>query len=137
MRIYHLFISHSWRYGDAYVKLISLLRNDRSFVFRDYSVPKINPILGMRSDKSLSLAIREKMSHSTVVVVLAGVYATYSKWIDEELRIATEDFDPKKPIVAVAPWGSQKTSVPVKRVADRIVQWNKRSILRGIREVVK
>ena len=36
---YHLFISHSWNYTDAYEKLIALL-DKTGLVYSDYSVPK-------------------------------------------------------------------------------------------------
>jgi hypothetical protein len=45
------------------------------------------------------------MSPSSVVLILAGVYATYSKWIDAEIRIAKEY---GKPIIAIEPWGSEE-----------------------------
>ena len=35
---YNLFISHSWRYGDQYDCLISLLKEDPYFHFKDYSI---------------------------------------------------------------------------------------------------
>lgn len=43
-KTYNIFISHSWTYSDAYEKLISLLSNDDSFFFKDFSVPKDDPI---------------------------------------------------------------------------------------------
>lgn len=41
---YNLFISHSWAYGDAYDKLTDMLRAKPYFDYRDYSVPKDDPI---------------------------------------------------------------------------------------------
>lgn len=42
--IYDLFISHSWSYGDAYDKLIKLLNARGNFIYKNYSVPKDDPI---------------------------------------------------------------------------------------------
>ena len=39
---------------------------------------------------------------------------------------------PKK-IIAIEPWGSEKTSVVVKHAADKIVKWNTDSIVKAIR----
>ena len=39
-KIYNLFISHSWTYGDAYEKFCSLLDSASNFMYRNYSVPK-------------------------------------------------------------------------------------------------
>ena len=77
------------------------------------------------------------MAHSSVVLILAGVYATYSKWIDKEIDLAQSGFYSRKPIVAIEPWGSQKTSVPVKQAADKIVRWNTESVVRAIRELAR
>ena len=52
---------------------------------------------------------------------MAGVYSTYSKWINNEIEIAKEVYS--KPLVAVEPWASEKTSKIVKDNADEIVKW--------------
>lgn len=135
MRTFNLFISHSWSYGNAYEGLVSLLRERSYFDFKNFSVPKDDPIHNAPNADLLREAIRSKMSPCSAVLVLAGVYATHSKWIDEEIRLA-KAFDLPKPIVAIEPWGSERTSVPVKHAADRIVKWNTDSIVQAIREVV-
>ena len=135
MKTHHLFISHSWSHSDAYDKLIKLLRARSHFRFADYSVPRDDPIHKAGTDRELGEAIRGKMAFGSVVLILAGVYASYSKWIDKEVDLAVESFDPPKPIIAVEPWGSEKTSVRVKNVADRTVGWNTESIVNAIREL--
>ncbi len=50
-------------------------------------------------------------------------------------QICKEEFSTPKPIVAIEPWGSEKTSKVVKDNADRIVGWNTESIIKAIREV--
>ena len=135
MKTYHLFISHSWSHSDAYEKLVDLLRARSYFSFADYSVPRDDPIHEAGTDRELRQAIRGKMAFGSVVLIMAGVYASYSKWIDREIDLAVESFDPSKPIVAVEPWGSEKTSVRVKEAADRIVGWNTNSIVGAIREL--
>lgn len=67
------------------------------------------------------------------VVILAGVYSSYSKWIEKEIKISKTDYD--KPIVAVEPWASEKTSKIVKDNADAIVKWQSASIVSAIRDV--
>ena len=39
-KTYHLFISHSWTYSDAYEKLLALLNKDAYFSYKNYSVPQ-------------------------------------------------------------------------------------------------
>ena len=38
-----------------------------------------------------------------------------------------------KTIIAIEPWGSEKTSTVVKNAADKIVKWNTDSIVDAIR----
>ena len=135
MRTHNLFISHSWSYSDSYEKLLALLEKRTYFRFKNYSVPRHDPIHNANDDDALRRAIRTKMLPCGVVLVLAGVYATYSKWIDVEIGLAKSGFRSPKPIVAIEPWGSERTSRPVKQSADRVVRWNTQSIVAAIREV--
>jgi hypothetical protein len=47
-------------------------------------------------------ALKQQATFCHVVIILAGVYASYSKWIDREIECASRHLD--KPIVAVRPW---------------------------------
>lgn len=134
MRTYHLFISHSWRHGGQYYQLKRLL--DRSDLpYRDYSVPLDDPIQGVRSAHQLRDAIRNQMRHASVVLILAGVYASHSKWIDIEIDLAESSFSPRKPMLAIEPWGSERTSVRAKQAADRVVRWSTKSIVGAIKDL--
>ncbi len=135
MKTYHLFVSHSWNYSDTYDGLVNLLRQAPYFQFSDYSVPRNDPIHSTGTDAELRAAIRAKMASCSVVLILAGVYATYSKWINAEISLAQNGFIAQKSIIAIQPWGSERTSVPVKEAAGRIVGWNTNSIVSAIREL--
>ena len=130
---YNLFISHSWAYGDAYESLVRLLGKKPYFDFRNYSIPKNDPIHNIGSDFQLEQAIRRQMAPASCVLVLAGVYSTYSKWIRKEVELAKYGFSIPKKVIAIEPWGSQNTSRYVKENADEIVSWNTDSIVRAIR----
>lgn len=72
------------------------------------------------------------MSHAGCVLILAGVYSTYSKWINREIKIAKSM---GKPIIAIEPWGSERTSQVVKDAADDIVKWQSASVVNAIRNL--
>ena len=129
----NLFISHSWAYGDAYNKLVSLLDAAANFKYRNYSVPKDDPVHDAPNTEALYKAIKNQMVFCDVVIIMAGKYATYSKWIQREIKIATTDYS--KPIVAVRPWANEQVSSVVSNAADRLVGWNTASIVRAIREL--
>ena len=135
MKTYHLFISHSWSYSDTYERLVNLLRQKSYFRFSDYSVPRNDPIHNVGTDAELRAAIKEKMASCSVVLILAGVYATYSKSINMEIDLAEQGFITAKPIIAIEPWGAERTSATVKQAANRIVKWNSDSIVSAIGEL--
>jgi len=130
-KTYRLFISHSWKYEDAYNKMIQFL-DDQGISYYDHSVPKDDPVHTNGTDKELREAIDAKIKGCSGVIILAGVYATYSKWINEEIKISG-DYD--KPIIAVEPWDSERTSTVVKDAADKIVGWNGKSLANAIRDL--
>jgi len=134
-KTYNLFISHSWAYGDAYDRLMELISNRPYFSFKNYSVPKDDPIHNAPNQNLLYQAIKRQIAPCHVVIILAGVYATYSKWINKEINIAKNEFQFPKPILAIQPWGAEKTSQIVKQNADLIVGWNTESIINGIRQL--
>ena len=134
MKQYKIFVSHSWSYSKNYEKLIKKLNADPRFHFCDYSVPKNDPIHNAPNTAALTKAILNQMRFCDVIVILAGVYSTYSKWINREIALA-QSFNKPKPILAIQPWASEKTSSVVKKNADKIVKWNTASIVSGIREL--
>ena len=133
LRQRNLFISHSWEYGDAYEKLVALLDAAPNFIYRNYSVPKDDPVHNAPNVNALYQAIKNQMVFCEVVLIMAGKYATYSKWIQREIQIAKNDYN--KPIVAIRPWANEQVSSVVSDAADRLVNWNTSSIVTAIREV--
>ena len=129
---YRLFISHSWAYSDAYERLVKLFNAHPNFKWVDYSVPRNDPIHNALNDTALYGAIKEQMRFVNCVVMLAGVYSTHSKWINKEIELAKFVFS--KPLIAVQPWGAERTSKIVKNNADAIVKWQGTSIVSAIRQ---
>jgi hypothetical protein len=71
------------------------------------------------------------MKGTSCILILAGVYASYSKWIQKEISIAEEY---GKSIIAIEPWDSDRTSIIVKDAADKIVKWQGKSIADAIKK---
>ena len=129
---YNVFISHSWSYSDAYEKLTQLLDDASYFSYKDYSVPEDDPIHDASSSRELYNAIKDKMSYASVVIIMAGKYSTYSKWIKKEIKIAQKEFLYSKPIIGVKPWANTQVSSIVRDNADILVGWNTNSIVEAI-----
>lgn len=135
MREYNIFISHSWIHTDAYEKLTNILRDEPYFSYNDYSVPKEKSLTiynKLYYEIELKNKIKNKMKYCNVVLILAGVYSSYSDSINMEIEIAN---DLGKPIFAIEPWGSERTSLIVKKNAKSIVKWNSSSIIDEIKRL--
>ena len=130
---YRLFISHSWAYGDAYEKLVKFFDEYPNFKWIDYSVPKDNPIHNAPTSRQLYDAIKAQVAPVNCVIILAGVYSTYSEWINKEIEISKKVYN--KPVVAVQPWGAERTSKIVRENADEVVAWRSSSIVDAIRKI--
>lgn len=127
--MYRIFISHSWAYSTQYDKVEEFLKRE-NVDYYNHSVPKEDPIHTNGTDKQLREKIDAKIRGCSCVIILAGVYASYRKWINIEIELA-QNYN--KPIIAVQPWGAERTSTVVKNAADTIVGWNARSVANAVR----
>jgi hypothetical protein len=114
-----------------------MLKKANYFQYKNYSIPKDDPFIifaktETRYRSALKSKIKEQMKYASVVLILAGVYATYSSSINLEIEVALEL---EKPILAIEPWASEKTSKIVKDNATKIVSWSTNSIVDAIREI--
>lgn len=131
----HVFISHAWSYSEHYDTLAKWIFQERwsvgqaSLDFRDFSIPRSNPIHDAASSKALQDAIFNQIARSHVVVIPSGMYAAYSYWIKKEID-GSKSYN--KPIVAVNPWGQQKKAGVVLSNADIGVGWNKQPLINAI-----
>jgi hypothetical protein len=129
LRTYDVVIAHAWRYGEDYYRLVALLDGAPNFQWRNFSVPEHDPVHG-RSASAIRAALDEQIRHAHVVLMLAGVYATHSSWMQVEADIAVNY---AKPVIGVAPRGNQNLSSVVQGAAVEIVAWNTSSIVDAIR----
>lgn len=131
----HVFISHSWKYSNHYEKLSEWIFSEKWNVngvplnFHDYSIPQNDPIHNANTDKELQDVIYNRIARSHVIVIPTGMYASYSKWIKKEIEGASGH---RKPILAVDPWGQQRSSDIVISNAHKFVGWNSKSVVGGV-----
>jgi hypothetical protein len=133
MKKHNLFISHSWKYSIHYNSLIRLLEQRPYFQYKNHSVSKDFPLSTKGSDRVLRVAITNKMQGCHVVLILAGKYATYSHWINNEIAMAKNGFFRSKPIIGIKPFASTVVSRVVREHAVEVVNWNTESIVNAIR----
>ncbi|PAU74096.1 TIR domain-containing protein [Halomonas salipaludis] len=128
---YRLFVSHAWRYSERYDRAIKFLNAAPNFSWTNYSVP-VDKRFGQMSVRALEEELRQQIRPAQCVVVLAGMYAAHSDWIQFEIDFAQSL---GKPILGIVPWGAERTPISVSLAANKMVGWNANTIVSGIREI--
>ena len=132
---YRLFISHAWKYGANYDRLINLLDNASYFSYFNYSAPSEKPLFPPGTPKTNS-QIRElisaKIRPSQITMVISGMQVAYSDLMKYELD---ESVRMNKPILGIYPWGQERAPYAVTSVANEMVRWNTSSIISAIRRL--
>lgn len=132
MNTRNIFISHSWKHSGHYDRLVSLLKERGYFDFRNYSVPEDDP-LDANTTSAIREGIRQQMASCSVVLVVAGVHASNSRWMKEEIEMAKGGFDRPKSVIAIRPHSAKRTSDYATSNADETVSWSTESIVGAIR----
>ncbi|OEF93023.1 TIR domain-containing protein [Vibrio splendidus] len=132
-KTYSIFISHSWQNSDALANLHRLLNERGYFNVTFEEVSKDEPINSTNA-YYIKQRLAEKIGNSNIVIGLAGMYASYSDWMEWELDKALElDI----PIIGVIPWGQERISTTVSSRSKIDVRWNTESIVAAIRDYAK
>lgn len=127
---YHIFISHAWKYDDDYNKIVEWL-DDSDLDWKNYSVPEHDPIDADNKEK-LKEALTNQIKPSSVVIIIAAMYANYSEWIDYEIDEAVRM---GKSIIGVKPWGQERVPKKIQDNADKLVGWNSISVINAVKEL--
>jgi len=128
---YKLFISHAWKYNDAYKRMVKFLDEANHFSYWNYSVPEHNPVDANNRVK-LAEELRQQIRPTEIVVILGGMYVSHSDWIQFEIDYAKYL---NKPILGIRPWNAQRMPQAIQDTADEIVGWNTSSIVEAIRRL--
>jgi hypothetical protein len=107
-----------------------MLDESSNFIYSNYSVPRDKSFDNM-SNVALRDELRDQIRPVESVIVLGGLYVSYSEWIQFEIDFAKQL---QKPIIGIRPWGSQRMPQAVSQAANIIVGWNTSSIVSAIRE---
>ena len=126
---YKLFISHSWDHDDVLQDLKNLIDSRGYFPAEYTQIEKDCPI---DSDKAwvIKANITKRLQESDVVLAIAGVYASYSEWMQWEMDKA-KDLGLK--VIGVIPRGQEHISHEVFNRSAVDVHWNADSIVDAIR----
>jgi hypothetical protein len=121
-------VSHSWKYSDHHERIEAFLDDEDQLEWQNFSVPEDDP-LEFDDTNDLRQQLYQQVRQANVVIGVAGMYVSYSEWIEEEIEMA-EHFE--KPIIGVRPHGNEQLPAVVSETADEIVGWRQQSIVNAI-----
>jgi hypothetical protein len=127
-----LFISHAWRYNEHYSKIVQWCNEAPNFAWRNCSVPS-DDALTDKTSKGLSEGMTNQIRPAQGVIILAGMYAAHSAWIDFEINEAVRM---GKVIIGVKPWAQERVPENVQAAATVMVGWNSQSVIGAVRDYV-
>lgn len=124
-----LFISHAWSYSTHYITLVKWFNDEPNFSWTNYSVPSDDGCTE-KTKSGLKACLTNQMRPAQGIIILAGMYAVHSDWIDYEIEEAVRM---GKTIIGVRPWGQERMPVKIQETAHTIVSWNSASIISAVR----
>ena len=125
-----IFISHAWDYNDDYWAIVNWLDNASNFAWSNCSVPSHDG-LSDTTTAGLKRAITRQINPAQVVIIIAGMYAAHSNWIDYEIDEAVRL---EKTIIGIRPRGQQRVPTKIQDNATTMVNWNSSSLISAIRQ---
>lgn len=129
--LYDIFISHSWRYHDDWIKMGELFDQAEDIHWRNFSVPWHDPAMNPNSEVGGNF-IRNWLESQIIPVhgfiLLNSVYEQKSsrKWVEMEVEMARKH---QKPIVSVPTFGEETVSPEVREMSDNVASWDCREII--------
>lgn len=130
---YHLFISHAWKYSEQYYTIVKWLDSAPYFNYCNYSVPSHDPIINPNQPSgriALQDALIKQIRPASKIIILAGMYAAHSDWINFEIETAVKL---GKTIIGVRPRSQERIPTIITQNADIMVNWNSSSLIDAIK----
>jgi hypothetical protein len=126
-----IFISHAWTYSSHYWTVVGWFNDANNFAWKNCSVPSHDSLTD-KTSKGLGEAITRQIRPAQAVVILAGMYAAHSDWIEYEIKEA-QRMD--KSIIGVKPWGQERIPQIIQDAAHVMVGWNSASVVTAVRDL--
>ncbi len=125
-----IFISHAWQHSEHYWKVVEWFDNAPNFFWKNCSVPS-HDFLPDKTSAGLSQGMTRQISPAQFVIILGGMYAAHSAWIEYEISEAQRM---GKTIIGVKPWGQERVPLVVQNASIcPVVGWNSSSVIQAVR----
>ena len=115
-----------------YNELIKLLDENQTFCYTNYSTTPEHNILPANTvvdDAVLSQELKNLIEKAQIIVIIAGMYTMYSRWIEYEFETAKSL---NKPIIAIRPIKNSRIPKKISANANAVVSWNGESLIASI-----
>lgn len=132
LKVRMLFISHAWEYDKPYNALVEWFTDAPNFSWKNCSVPSTDS-LPDKTTAGLKAGITRQINPAQGVLIISGMYAAHSSWIEYEVNEAKRL---NKTIIGVRPWGQERVPLIVQQAAKVMVNWNSDSIVQAVRDYV-
>ena len=122
----HFFASHSWTHSHRRDGLHAILQPWRRGVdFQDYSISRQHP-LNTDTDPELARELRDIIASMDALLIMAGMYANNSPWMQFEIDMA---FAFSVPIIPILANGQERVPrLPTRLATIQPVRWRGDSI---------
>ena len=125
-----IFISHAWKYNKHYRTIVDWFDDTPNFSWSNCSVPSHDG-LPDRSTAGLKKGMTKQIRPAQIVIILGGMYAAHSDWIEYEISEAKRM---DKTIIGVKPWGQERVPLVVQNASVcPVVGWNRASVVQAVR----
>ena len=125
-----IFISHAWKYNKHYWTIVDWFDDAPNFSWSNCSVPSHDG-LSDRSAAGLKKGMTRQIRPAQVVIILGGMYAAHSNWIEYEISEAERM---GKTIIGIKPWGQERVPLVVQNASVcPVVGWNRASVVQAAR----
>jgi len=138
MKTYNIFVSHAWKYSSDYDTVVRWLddaEKNGEFDWKNYSVPEHDPLIDPSTTTGktkLKEALKGQIRPVSIVIVISGMYAAHSDWIDFEIDYSVEL---GKYIIGLKPWGQERVPAKIQDNADTMIGWNSSSLVNAIKNL--
>lgn len=132
-RNYSVFISHSWGHVQDLKNLRNLLES-RGYFNVEFQESSPSEPINSENSSYIKKVLKAKILSSDIILGIAGMYASYSEWIEWELKTANNN---NIPVVGVIPRGQIRVSQIITNYAKDTVGWNTESIIKAIKQYSK
>ena len=133
LQAYHIYLSHSWHYKDAYERVVDLLSAQEYYRFVDYAVPPDDPVHQAADTQALYDAILGQMQRCQVLLTMAGAGESYLKWTNKELFIARQRLS--IPAILIVPWENLEITQTVKDSYDQVAGWQTHAVVAAMKRL--